>query len=267
MTLLIISCDNHKDVVEQYMHYLRINWPDCAFSVVVATEDCDISDSDSTIIKCGKGVLWTKEVLIALNHIDTKYVLMTVDDFYISRKINSEIIFDALSFMENNKIKYYRIPRADRSIKKKDLYPGQTYVSKVRKNVPYSVSIGSAIWEKEELISILGDGTQSAWQIEDHFTKIAIDSGPGYYDGYASDARSFMQCAHMVTNGKWIPSGLRLMKKRGYIVDLGKRPILSKREVFSMNIRIFATKITPKRLRVCIKKFFKGFGVKFASNH
>lgn len=265
MTILVVSCDKYKDISDMYFHYLRVNWPDCNFPLVIATEEADCADKDVKVIKCGKGVLWTKEVLMALNEIDSELVLMTVDDLFISHKVDNEAIKTALDFMYKHNLKYYRIPKGKRKAKKEDLYPGEKNISRIRKDIVYSVTIGSSIWRKDELIRVLGDGTKTAWELEDQFSEAAANGNRGYYDGYVTDIRPLLQCAHMVTAGKWIPKGVKDMEKYGFHIDTSKRGMLTLWESQKMSLYGVATKITPKRLRKPLKIVLSKIGMKFAT--
>lgn len=267
MTILVVSCDKYKDISDMYFHYLRVNWPDCDYPLVLATEESDCADSNVQVIKCGKGVLWTKEVLTALESIKSKYVLMTVDDLFISKKVDNASVKSALDFMVDNNLKYYRIPKGKRFARKVDRYPGQKYVARIRKDKVYSVTIGSSIWRKDELKLILGDGEKTAWELEDSFSEAALNGEKGYYDGYATDIRPLLQCAHMVTAGKWIPRGLRIMKANGSPIDTSKRERLSHKEAFRMDLYGVATKVTPKKFRKPLKSFLSKFGMKFATKY
>ena len=71
----------------------------------------------------------------------------------------------------------------------------------------------------------------------------------------------------MVTAGKWIPSGLKDMKKQGYQIDTSTRETLSKKETVRMSAYAVATAIVPKKLRRPIKMFFSKFGFKFATKY
>lgn len=267
MTILVVSCDKYKDISDMYFHYLRVNWPDCEFPLALATEESDCADSDVQVIHCGKGVLWTKEVLMALDQINSDIVLMTVDDLFISKKVDNDAVIAALDFMEDNQLNYYRIPKGPRTAKLEDLYPGQKYIAKIRRDKVYSVTIGSSMWRKEELKKILGDGTKTAWELEDQFSEAATSGKTGYYEGYATDVRPLLQCAHMVTAGKWIPKGIKDMEANGFHIDTSKRGTLSPREARRMSLYGFATKITPKGLRKPLKSFLSKFGMKFATKY
>lgn len=267
LTILVVSCDKYKDISDMYFQFLRINWPNCVFPLALATEECNCSDPSVQVIKCGKGVLWTKEVLLALEKIESQYILLTVDDLFISKKVRNQKIVDALNFVVDNKIKYYRIPKGIRSVRKKDLYPGQKYISKIRKDKVYSVTIGSAIWNKTELIKILGDGTKTAWELEDYFSQIAVSGVKGYYYKYVTDCRPLLQCAHMITAGKWIPQGIKTMKSKGFRINTSIRGQLSYREAGKMKIMGVATKLIPKNLRKPIKSVLSKFGFRFATKY
>ena len=267
MTVLVVSCDKYQDIVEQYLRYLRLNWSDCSFPIAVATEECTISDKNVRTIKCGKDVQWTKEVLMALDQIKSEYVLLTVDDLFISKKVDNNALEEALLFMCEHNIDYYRIPKFQVKNSKKSLYSGTTHVARIQKDKVYSITIGSSIWRKTKLKKILGDGTKTAWELEDRFIELALKSKRGYYNKYVTDTRPLLHCAHMVTGGRWIRKGVNDMRKQGYEIDTSKREFLSLGQEMRMKVYGTATKFVPKSFRRPLKSFLKRFGMQFATKN
>lgn len=265
LSIVVVSCDAYSDIVKQYLHYLHLNWPDCEYPVYVAMEKADLESSFASTVVCGSNTTWTQRAIQAIKTAGTDYVLLSVDDLFISEKVNSSDFKSVVQFIGKEKIKYYRIPvlRLD---DKKETYPGNPNVELIERNKRYNVSIGTAIWDKNEILSILGDGAMSAWDLENYFLLEAEKAKPGYLDGYVSDKRYLLHSVHMIKSGKWIPAGVNEMKRKGYSLSTAERGFISFGDRLKLNwFYSWCSKNLPTGLRNKVKAVMKKFGFKFAS--
>lgn len=266
LSIVVVSCDSYKDIVEQYLKYFFLNWKDCEYPVFIAMENETIDNYDVVSVAAGNDSTWTKKAIEAIRMTDSKYVLLSVDDLYISETVNNTEITKVLDFIEKENIKYYRIPVFRNTENNFKLYPGTINVEMIESNKRYNVSIGTAIWEKQEILKILGDGKMSAWDLENYFIKKAEVAEPGYLDGYVADTRYLLHSVHMIKSGKWIPTGIKEMKEKGFDIDLCNRSYISFSDQLKLNkFYSWCSKHFPTRLRILTKKIMTKMGFKFAS--
>lgn len=263
--LVIVSCDAYVDIVKHYLALLEKNWPEFDYPIVVATETIALDNPNVSSITSGKNTTWTKRLIDAINYCGSRYILLTIEDLFISEKVDNSLILEALSFIKKEKILYYRIPVFKVS-KKRERYPGNENVELIRRNERYNVSIGTAIWDTQELLEIIGDGSMSAWDLENYFLNQAESSSPGFLDGYVSDTRFLLHSVHMIKSGKWIPKSVKTMNKLGYRIDTKHRGFIGLADRIKLNsFYSWCSRKFPTRLRRAIKKVFSFFGFKFAS--
>ena len=105
VTILVQSCDMYEDAWEPFFRLWHIFWEDCPYRIVLCTEEkqykCDFMDVET--INTGNGLSWSARLRYALDRIDSKYVLFSIDDFFLTEKVNIEIFGKALELMENDK--------------------------------------------------------------------------------------------------------------------------------------------------------------------
>ncbi len=267
MTIILATCDAYKDVADQYVFYLRKNWPECPFSILAATESCDYKDSDVVSIKGGNKSTWTGRVIKAINACFTPYVLLTVDDLFMSRPVQTEDIVDILDYMENADIRYYRIPVIDPVRQKFGEIPDRKYTKQIYDNQVYSVSIGHAIWNRNELLKLLGDGTKSAWDLENDFSVVDQNKESSVMEGYVTDTRHLFYSVHMIKKGKYIPLGVKEMSRCGYKIDTSKRGLISIKERIRPKIYGLGSKFCPPKYRSKVKDLLSKLGLSFATRN
>lgn len=270
LTIIVGSCDKYKDIAEHYLRFLRKNWPQCPYRVLVAMEEEKVDANLAETVLNGKGATWTKEIINSIARTSSQYILLTVDDLFISEPVDGTAMEDVVDFIEKNKILYYRIPKFIelKSGKKHPPYPGSHYAVRIPKNSAYNVTIGSSIWERSELLRILGDGTKSAWDLEDSFLEQAANSHEsGYLEGYASDSRLLLNSIHAITAGRWIRRSVKQLRKLGYNLDFDKRGYVSQKNTLRSAVYRIAGRICPIRMRKTVKKFLKKVGFKFVTNN
>lgn len=267
MTIIVGSCDAYKDIVEYYLYFLKSNWKECRYRILIAMEEADVDSDIAETIKSGANSTWTERIINTIKYTNSPYILLSVDDLFISKPVMQDDINEVVDFIEKAKIKYYRIPTFKTSKRKKTTYSGNDNAELIDNDSPYNISIGSAIWNRNELLGILGDGTMSAWDLENYFLEQASKSCPGYKDKYVSDKRFLLNSVHMIKAGKWIPNAANLIKKLGYEVDFQKRGYVPLKNVAKSYILGIGSRICPKSMRRLVKNVLRKFGMKFATNY
>ena len=267
LSIVVVSCDKYEDIVRYYLFYLKAHWPNCDYNIYVAEEEIDLHSEIATTVLCGKGANWTKAAITTINSTDSQYILLSNDDYYIYKDIDGKEIKKVLDFIMANGIKYYRFPHAAQKGKRYEKYKENVNVERIPTTVPYGITIGTAIWERNEILRILGDGTKSAWDLESDFSRQATLGKKGqYYNDYVSDRRDLLHYVHMATWGKWIPSAARTLKEHGHCeIDYSQRGFVSRRSVFKFRVYGVATRIIPVKMRAPIKRLLSKIGFKFAT--
>lgn len=134
LSIVVVGCDAYSDIAEYYLQFLRENWGDCPFQVFIATESHSFSDNEVVNILCGKDSTWTGRAIRAINSTDSQYILLTVDDIFMSEKVDTDEFIKILQFMKKERIKYYRIPVFRTTNKFEQTYPGNSNAEMIPTN-------------------------------------------------------------------------------------------------------------------------------------
>lgn len=217
MTVLVMAFDSYSDVWKPFEFFMKKNWSDCEYPVVMATcndtKGIDIADK---IITTGN-LEWTARLHKALLDIDTPYILMMLEDLYIDRKIQSEKISDCIALMERNEeIGHIRLlpntkykKNYDKDGKYGEYLPGQMY----------RISTHPAIWKREYLLK-LTEPVMSAWDFE----YLGSEQCCELPEKVLCTKETVLHFTNSVWRSKWTSEGVKLCKKNNIELDFNKRP-------------------------------------------
>lgn len=221
LTILVVSYDGYRDMWNDFFNCKKLNWPDCPYETVLANNIDDFQYEGVRVINCGKDAQWSTRTRKALEAINTKYVCFMLEDFFISKKVETSIIEDVLKTMETNEIKYYKLLSLSKFT--------TPYFNKgkgeriIPANLRYGVSLMAAIWNKDYFMNVVGQEDYNPWKFEvDRNVEIQTAKSSDPICGIYNE-RNILQICHMVVQGKYIPNAVKRMKRHGYNVNVGER--------------------------------------------
>ena len=267
MAIILPACDQYLDVVSEYMRYLRINWDDCPFEIILVTETEAFNDPRVSSYTTSKTTEWTGRVLEGLKHTNCRYALVMIEDAFFSQKVNNQDIYDILDFIKKHGVKYYRNPKKTHVKTAENAFDDFEYACKIKKDAIYARSLGIDIWDRNALLETFGDGTMSAWDVENYFLSSSMNETDGYYEDWVSDTRNFLHVIETVAGGKWIRSAIKNFEDLGTPVNLGERKLNPVSDEYRRRIHSIANRIVPKEKRVSVKRLLSKVGFKFATKY
>lgn len=155
LSILVLSCDKYKNTWKPFFTLLDRYYTNHN-ETYLSTETLYSSGAD-WVINVNSDI-WTKRFREALKIIDTDYVLVMLDDFFIREKVNDKLIAKALSTIEKDKniavINFEKDYR--KSLRYNDCF------NKQLNNQVYLNSCQPSIWNREILIDRLKEN-ETAW--------------------------------------------------------------------------------------------------------
>lgn len=162
LSILVITCDKYSDLWEAFFELKERNWPDCIYPVYLGTNKKSYANHGVISICIGEDKSWTENVRNMLEFIDSSYILVLLEDFFIDRKVNSTYIKKLLEFMKEENLDCLRLEPQPAPVK---CYNRKLKVGRIAPGSPYYVSTQPAIWRKEILKELLIP-SYSAWDFE-----------------------------------------------------------------------------------------------------
>lgn len=255
LTIVISSCDVYSDLWDNHVALLEENWADRDINTVIVTdEQNDKCYSNVSVFSAGESLEMPQRIKTFLKTCQTKYVLLTLDDYYVKSSIDNAKIERAISIMENHDLDYLRFwPYPHEKIKMEGVK--KAFWIELEGN--YKVNLYPAIWKKDFLLKTVTKEL-SSWQYEVSLTQIAK----------SLNAR----CAYSVNNefcivdvirkGKLLRPAKKFLDTKGMYL---RRELISRKQEIILTIMYYGKEILPKSILRMIKKLLEKMGYNFIS--
>lgn len=265
LAVLIIGYDGYKDVWNHFVYFINKYWAERP-KTYFATSELEPEYENIEIVKAGVGSEWSKKAFTALNKIDTKYVLLLLEDFFIMDYVDNEKISEILKFIEVNQVKFYQLTTqyiSNYFIEGKTLKDNK-YIHIIPKNKKYGINLQAAIWNTDFLKQIIGQGNYNAWTFESNNAYIK-DYDENKLE-YLIDERNILHILHAIKQSKYFPHVFNLCKKIDHTIDISERQVLNGMDYFKYQLKHILYSLLPKRLFRPFKRFAKHLNFSFVTD-
>ena len=262
MCIYVSSPKSYKDVFDVFYTCKNKFWVDSRYRLILSTNYEANYDGVYIINSHNTSDTWVERSIYALPEIEEKYIMLLCDDLLISKSIDSRYIEHILNFMDKNEIRFCRLKPLNSGKKIK----GYNYLSWMKMNTPYGINLQRGIYRKDYLISLLGDGVKSAWDIEAELLKAAQDSSSNYFSDVITCNKDIFPVIHAVDKGKWLPKALCFLKHEHIVVN-SSREKMSRIRALSQEIKSCCSNIISPSFRKRIKRLLTKFGLKFTTEY
>ena len=259
-TMLILSCDGFSDLWDGYFQLLQKHWQDrtAVKTMLVTDKPTQRSFSGVRVFSAGADVPWTKRLDMALREVQTDYVLVTLDDYFITAPVSNGTIEAYLSYMHTSGADYFRLfPRPKRATGKP--VPGLKKVFYVDTSCPYSVNLYTGLWRSAFLKSCIGKDS-SVWEFEVSLAASARERGALCLASYDT-VYPFLD---VVRKGKLLHSSARYLKEHPGLYQ-GTRPVNTWRYEAGLWMKTMVGRHTPAPVDRAIKAVMRKLGYRFYS--
>ncbi len=229
ISMLVLSCDNYSDLWDDFFNLREKFWPDCPYKWYVVTESKDYPREGVEVIKCGKELNWAARFRKAVQTVDTPYISIFLEDYFINAPIDNNRIENLITFVNEHHVDYLDLGNVFRhkiNASNKKYYADHLVI--IDKHLRYGLDTAAAIWKKEYILEKLGDGDYSAWKFESDRCEEAA-SVDGYNGLILADDRISFNVSRIpvVVQGMFYPPIINDFKKRGYEINTSKRHVMS----------------------------------------
>ncbi len=257
VSLLISTCDKFSDLWDEHIALLRQHWKGKMWKTYLVTDKQTNKEYEGIeIIVAGENKDFPLRIKYAAGYIDTDYILLTLDDYFIINDIYEEKLHYLVDRTYNERIDYLKL--YDRRMIDPKKYESVYSLSKIDLSKKYAITLYPSIWNKSFL-----------------YNSVKEDSPPWYYEpsltNYARTANANCQFSHagtfeildVVRKGKILRKAYRYFKKNR--IKIGNRPIISIFTETKLVIMDFISWNMPRNLFIILKRILIKFGMTFYS--
>ncbi len=215
-TVVVNSCDAYSDLWTPFFEILSRNWA-MPYPVVLNTEHKDFEwrGLDLKILHTAADTSWTARLRGVLERIDTPYVLLLLDDFFMTGPVDQARIEQCIAAMDNDQTIacfsfYPTTGNADASA-----YSG--FEKRPRTGL-YRFNAQAGLWRRERLIAFL-QADEDAWEWENEGNRRSFGLDDAFYSEADSGSRIFPYdyMTHGLIGGRWFPETKALFARYGIL--------------------------------------------------
>lgn len=255
VSILVVGFDGYIDVWNHFFALMNKYWADRPQTYLATSELTPVYENVH-VIPTGKNTEWSKRTAIALEQIKTPYVILMLEDFFISDYVDNDVVKSCIEMVEHDNIKFYQIlvQLLKQTWEKGKPYKGNKHIHVIPTDKKYGVNLQAAIWQTQYLKEKIGNENYNAWQFE--MNQLNAEKYNENKIEYLIDDRNILKITHAVVQSKYLRGAIKKMNKIGHTIDTSEREALSKKEDFKYNLKLFMYSATPK----CLVKPAKAIG-------
>lgn len=184
-SLIVSSCDKHETAWFPYFELILKYWKDHPKQIYLISETKSYHH-DGLQIQCvtpGINTTWSQRLYQCLSQVNTKYILFSLEDFFLLGPVKTGRIEECILWMnENPNIAVCRLAVSNDKGLKPSVQYKDFYIA--GKEVGYRLDTQFALWNKETLLSFL-DLSESPWKFEEVGTQRIMNTDKIFLWKYA----------------------------------------------------------------------------------
>jgi len=257
LSVVISSCDKFYDLWDENIKAYRKFWSQnpCATFLVTDANKSWRADGVQLVVAEGEND-FPLRIKYALNYVNTKYVLVTLDDYFLIDPVDNDKIGYLLQRMENEHIQYLSL--YNRRVTKPSRYFPLDRLNKIDLSKKYAITLYPAIWEVGFLKKTIQDDL-SPWLYEVSLTQTAIQEKANCWVSLAGT----YNILDVVRKGKVLHKAQRYFKR--HQIDIGNRPTISYMTEAKLYVLDVISWYTPRKLFKIVKNVARRCGMTFYS--
>jgi len=223
-SVLVPSCDNYSDMWAPFFYLFFKFWPDCPFPVFLGSGTFDFPNKRVKVLYSNQEKNWTNCVRQYLSTINTDYVLLCLEDFFMRKPISTKDIVTAFNTLKNlngTMLRLVPYPAPDKNLSE---YPN---IGSIAIGAPFRVSTQTAISKRQALLDLMRE-VESIWEFEVNGSRRSDALGNSFY-GVWNPLMTYKH--HVVERGKWFPQEARRFGRMNIGCDFTKREIMKWHEM------------------------------------
>jgi hypothetical protein len=225
IAVIILSCDKFKVTWKPCIDHFFNVWPACPFPVYLLNNFIESDDKRVINLLVGDDITWSETLKKALLKIPQNRVFFIFDDSFIAKIDLNRVMLVFKTAIDNDltSVALKRNPFG-RGVKYND------YIYRLNSNTKYRNSLFLNLIKKKCLFELLKPD-ENAWEFEKKGNNRSKK-----FDFYSVYEPNLTIYHHGIVKGKWLPSTLNYLIKKGYLLEDNTFSSYSSLQVFAMNL-------------------------------
>ena len=254
VTCLIFSCDKFSDLWDGNIKMFNENWPDRDFDTFIVTDKpTERKIPGVGIIAAGADMEWSDRLKYALQFVKTDYVFVTLDDYFLIKKVDNTRMEHMVELMDKKNIDYIRLYKKPTRATGGQLMEedGLYYINN---EANYSINLYSGFWSKRFFEYCVRE-PRNAWMFEVTLHEQAMS----YKAICVVDYNEDYKILDVVRKGKILHKAANYFKSNPGVY-CGNRELQSRSYEFKLWFKTFVQEHTPSFLFDQVRAIYVKFG-------
>lgn len=227
-SVLVSSCDSYADLWRPFFTLFFRHWSDCPYKIFLGSETKVMAHERVTTLLSGDEHSWSNCMLKYLEQIETTYVLIFLEDFFLREDVATEKVTRVFSSFMNLKGKLMRIgrnkPWPSRGID--GVFQHKPDIAVIKPGFPCRITLQVSFWEKQTLLELCSPN-ESIWQFE----KNGSIRSWKWEDGFYCTMEPIMPYRHhVVEKGRWFRHEAKHFSTLNIGCDFSNRRLMTRSE-------------------------------------
>lgn len=174
MTILVSSCDKYAPLWDPFFSSLFKQWPSLLTTnkqlpILLIANNKSYAQARVQMVNIPQERSWSDNMLQALQLVNTKYVLLMLDDYWVINPVQEAEILNILRVMQQENIAMTQLAYNNPNFHYGTKHAYLRNAIYTNKYAAYKTSLQVAIWDKQALQFLLKSG-ENPWQFENNGT-------------------------------------------------------------------------------------------------
>lgn len=220
VTFVICSCDKYEDAWHPFFELLHIYGGDLHHPLVLNTETGHYSSPHFGIrvINTPGKATWSQRLRNVLNQIDTEFVFLLLEDFFLQSPFRHDCFDTVLQYMRAHPEVgvLHTTPTGKIPVLPEEMFFERSFPQN-------NITVTAVLWRRNYLLKLLRDH-ENIWEFE-WYAGIRAKNYPEKVMQYNErfpvifDYRVVISEGYGITGGGWLPKNRELFEKHGIDVD------------------------------------------------
>jgi hypothetical protein len=225
MEIVVPTTVKYSDAWIPFIACFNKFWQDNPYPINFITDFEDENAIEDRMITIGKDMGWCANFNEGLKRIDSEFILMLQEDFWLNAPVDHAYVCKALKMMlDDDSIGCFRLYPCPGP----DIELGPDF-GRIDTNAKYRVSCQSAIWKKSHLQDILSRfNTPREFEIDGTNYVNNNCNNFKYYAVKRTDPNTWpiQYYCSAIARGQWNPDAVNFVKSLNIPIDTSRRPFL-----------------------------------------
>lgn len=211
ITFLVPSCDKYSDLWQPLFTSLFRHWKNISFDVVLVSNYQKYDDRRVRTIQLGEDEAYADNLRKALTKIDTEWVILWLDDVFLSRPVDEEKIQKILDEVADLDVDFVKLSNdMPISYSKRN----GAFIGELPEGIKYRSGIGLTLARKRTLFELAQPGL-NAWEMDRINPGTVTNARFSALTNYGRKNSPFGYI-HAVVKGRWIYNAPRKLRNEGF---------------------------------------------------